>query len=231
MLRRWILTHKYMSIEHDTTTKGLLNVAGTTLTFSHTCTGSNLVLVVGVGTSVAGGAIPSGVTYNGVALTFIDNSANGNPNTNTSLWYLVAPATGTHDVVVTTAVNAAMSAGATSLTGVDQTSPLGITGKENATNRYPSLVIATGTDNSWIVDVLSADGYVPTTTGTNQTARWDEAVPSVGFTPAGSTETTTTTGNYTMSWDMTISDQYSHVAAEFKPASIPFSPFPSHYNT
>lgn len=63
------------------------------LTFSHTCTGTNLVLVVGIKT-------PAGVsvTYNSVSMTEIDSV--GASDRATRLFLLIAPATGAHNVVV-----------------------------------------------------------------------------------------------------------------------------------
>ena len=60
------------TIAFDATANGQdSNVAS--LTWSHTCTGSDLVLIVGVSTRGGDGdAVPTGVTYNGVAMTLID---------------------------------------------------------------------------------------------------------------------------------------------------------------
>lgn len=75
-------------------------------TFSHTCTGSNLILIVAIGgrQSLAskGNLVITGVTYNGVALTKIRaDEIDSDASFRTELWYLIAPATGAHNVVVT----------------------------------------------------------------------------------------------------------------------------------
>lgn len=58
-----------MAIAFDATTTSSLGSAVTSITFSHTCTGSNRILFVC--TANNGGANVTGVTYNGVAMTNI----------------------------------------------------------------------------------------------------------------------------------------------------------------
>lgn len=91
--------------------------------------GVNRLLVVGVAVNGSPAPTVSSVTYNGVALTQIGtqlDSAPGYENiSRIDQWRLVAPATGTHNVVVTLSSAAgALLSGATSLTGVDQGSPV-----------------------------------------------------------------------------------------------------------
>lgn len=66
--------------------------------FSHTCTGSNLILFVLTLEDPAGGGPVTAVTYNGVSMT---NSGLGTLVDGTRLWYLYAPATGSNTVAVT----------------------------------------------------------------------------------------------------------------------------------
>lgn len=69
--------------------------SGTTVTLSFTVSGSDRILYALVG-DPAGGTC-SGVTYNNsVAMTQIDSASNGY-----SQWYLIAPTTGTNDIVAT----------------------------------------------------------------------------------------------------------------------------------
>lgn len=80
-----------MAIALDTSTQA--NGTTTALTWSHTCTGSNLKLFVHVHT--AGASLPSSVTFNGINLTQIQS--NGNLS---SLWYLDNPTTGAHNIII-----------------------------------------------------------------------------------------------------------------------------------
>jgi len=120
-----------MALAHDANANsGAINGLATpfTSTWSHTCTGSNLVLIVNTGARAAVGnaanMVVSGVTYNGVALTKI-RSDELDPDScfRSELWYLVAPATGAHNVVVTwTGALTYAGAASSSYTGAQQSS-------------------------------------------------------------------------------------------------------------
>lgn len=115
----------------------LLNVAvdstssgGTTgvnsLTVAHTTAGTNRLMLVGITIDPHGDAINS-VTYDGVALTRAGQVYDAATHASVEIWYLVAPNTGTHDVVIDisgTSYNG-MDAGVMTFTGVDQANPLG----------------------------------------------------------------------------------------------------------
>ncbi len=60
--------------------------AGTTITFSHTCSGSDRVLNVGASNNNPGTAV-TGVTYNGVALTKDGEQTQGGGN-KVEIWSL-----------------------------------------------------------------------------------------------------------------------------------------------
>jgi len=72
-------------------------------TFSHTCgTGLNRLLLVAVNTQGGGtNANHTAVTYAGTALTKQVTGRGANNNIDGTMWYMVAPATGTNNVVVT----------------------------------------------------------------------------------------------------------------------------------
>ena len=92
------------------------------LTISHTIAGSDRLLLVGVYCKTATADVTS-VTWNGSAMTLV--GTNENTNVVGIQWYsLVAPATGTHDVVVSLANFRVFSVVVYSLTGVDQTTPV-----------------------------------------------------------------------------------------------------------
>ena len=97
-----------------------------TVTWSHTCTGTNLLLLVSVGAAYHNAPICTGVTYNGVAMTSaVTPVANANPDKQ-YLWYLINPATGANNVVATMSpASDSVSFISQSYTGVHQTVPLG----------------------------------------------------------------------------------------------------------
>ena len=67
-------------------------------TFAHTCSGNDRLLVASVQAYPANDTI-SGVTYNGVSMTLIAKRANTS-GVYDYLFYLLNPASGTHDVVI-----------------------------------------------------------------------------------------------------------------------------------
>lgn len=103
-----------MAITFDTATNGG-NANANSLTFAHTCTGSNLFLVVSVFDS---NDTVSGVTYAGVSMTKAWTST----GLGESFWYLIGPASGANNVVVTkSAGTASLGAVAASYAGCNQT--------------------------------------------------------------------------------------------------------------
>lgn len=109
-----------MAIAFDAATAQTQTSGTSSQTFSHTCTGSNLILLVGV-TVWNTGDIVTGITYNGVAMTRLTRyvpSAAFNP---VYLYYLLGPATGANNVVVSLSTNALIQGISVSYTGVKQT--------------------------------------------------------------------------------------------------------------
>jgi hypothetical protein len=172
-----------------------------TLTVSHTCTGSNRVLIAMTGVSASAVGNVSGVTYNGVAMTPLWNVVNGGGSTRCTGWYLIAPDTGTHDLVATFTggggANDEQALGGVSYTGVNQTVAVG------------THASASGSSGTASVDVNSASGELvvdgvyfwgaPITEGANQTKRWEnENVAGIGFSAGQSEEAGAAT--VTMSW-------------------------------
>jgi hypothetical protein len=132
----------------------------TSLTWNHTCTGSNRLLVIGV--LLDGGGTPgitASATYNGVAMT-VGPDGQVMLATDASrfiiLFYLVNPDAGTHQVAITFSANVRYpKGGGVSLTGVSQSSPLDAHASAHGTTETTqSLSITTVADNAWIVDAL-----------------------------------------------------------------------------
>ncbi len=152
--------------------------------YSHTCTGSNLVLFVGI---LSDGTI-SGCTYNSVAMTLV-NSVLGTPaGNNEYLFFLSNPATGTHTIQATGST-ATRLGDSTSYAGVSQT---GQPEQNNTGTGTTSVTVSvtTTSDNAWLVG-YGRNGAGNLSPGTNTTAR-GAAAPQQMFdtnsaqTPAGS---------------------------------------------
>lgn len=134
-----------MTIAFDAGSSGSTGWAGS-VTVSHTVSGTDRILIAGCSHNSLSDKV-SGVTYNGVSMTRIraDFLSNGS----TCLYYLIAPATGTHDLVFTFASSdvAAVCVGA-SFTGVDQATPVssdaGWTGSYATSPRSLTVTTTTG---------------------------------------------------------------------------------------
>lgn len=212
------------TIQYDTTSTASDSADPTTLTWSHTTTTeSNRLLVVGVSAeSDTGGHTAqtvSGITYNGVALTKIRSdyvTDNG-----TELWYLVAPATGANNVVITmTAVVDGLYGAAMTFSGVDQSSPIDNNAGTTATNTVISQSLTTVAADAMIVNIMqhqnSASVHTP---DTNQTQRFNAATTG-DFSSAGGTRLVTTATSYTTSWTTDISDAMTLSIASLRPYAL-----------
>jgi hypothetical protein len=184
------------------------------INWNHTVSGKNRLLSVQI--SSDWGTTITGVTYNGVALTQAVSKIRATGLLRSEIWYLIAPATGTHSVVVTASGISYISGIATTLNSVDQTSPLGITGSADGSSTTPSVSITTIQDNSLIIDsVATANDPIVFTAGSGQ-AIIDEIASSATKQIASSVEDTDTAGSYTASYTISPSTNWAITAVEYK---------------
>lgn len=108
----------------------------------------------------------TGITYNGVALTAIDKSIQVF-NYAAYLYYLIAPATGANNIVVTMSNSSTFSATAVSYTGCHQTTPIDSSNKGN-TASGTSLTVSTTVvaANCWLSGMAASGGLLSAGTGT-----------------------------------------------------------------
>ena len=184
-------------------------------TVSHTCTGSDRLLLVTVMLEVNSRSV-SGITYNGVALTKLgDVTFSPGPDMRGEIWYLVAPATGANNVVISIAGGTAtFSGGIHSFTGVDQTTPTGAFASNSGTSTAPSLGIAS-TSGDLVVDALQ-EGWGSVTVGGGQTLEYDNTSLTFYFTH-GSTEPGAP--SVTMSWTIVGSAAWQLIGCNVKQVS------------
>lgn len=177
-----------MAIAFDATANGTVNPS-TSLTFAHTCTGTNLILFVSVISN--SGATVSSMTYNSVAMTQLDTRVDAGGN-NGELWYLIAPSTGSNNVVINMSGNVAIGAASSSYTGVKQSAPavFGNARADSATSVSKSLTSTV--DNSWIVAGVT-NNFAATSWTAGASTTFRSAAQWAGFcdgnaaiTPAGS---------------------------------------------
>ena len=210
-----------MAITYDTTSTAINATDPTSLTWSHTTTtASNRILIVGTSTeSDTGGHTAqtvSGITYNGVALTKVRSdyiTDNG-----TELWYLVAPATGANNIVVTmTAVVDGLFGAGFTFSGVDQANPIDANAGTTTTGTSISQALTTVATDAMIVNIVHHyNSAVVLTADANQTERFN--TPTTGDNDqAGGTRLVTTPTSYTTSWTADISDGMTLSVLSLKP--------------
>lgn len=198
----------------------------TSMTLSYTCTGTNLLLIVGVNANSTTDVI-TGVTYNAIAMTRANaliNTAQGS----TFIYYLVAPATGAHNIVVSASSATLGSIRATSYTGVGQTGfpdAQKTASQTGSTSSTFSTTITTVANNSWIYAIAASDHGV-LSAGTNLTLRDGGTATNLAdfdtngaITPAGSTTLGFASTAGTSHWAVCMMS-FAPVAAAATPKSL-----------
>lgn len=181
------------------------NDGDTVMAWTHTVnSNTNGILMVGVLSGL--GIAISSVKYATVSMTEVTNSPAINGNMKVHLFYLLLPATGANTVEVTMASNTRFKeAGATSWTGVNQTTPLGTWNENGGTSATATVDITSAVDEI-VLDVvgvrfLTTDADQTIAVGAGQTERWNVKVgfmTSDKFRCGGSSEAGAAT--VTMSW-------------------------------
>ncbi len=201
---------------------GFAYAGGPTITNAYTVgSGSDRLLVVGVTVDGVSDVV-SGVTYNSVSMTLavkLTPSGSDNGAKQSYIYYLLGPASGANNIVVTTSVAAEVVAA--DYTGVAQSGQTDATNTHDVNSASPSdpftSSITTVADNSLVVLLDSAYSFGnPSTAGTGATRRAYGATIALAtlydcgtpVTPAGS-------------YSMTINgrNEYSntHILASFSP--------------
>lgn len=170
-----------------------LDTSGTrsgTGTLSFTCTGTNLILVVGVFGNTGDGTV-TGMTYNGVSLTQAIEQTLPVGTQYVRLYYLIAPTTGTNNLVVS-GTDPSCNIVATSYTGVKQTGqPDATVGNTALASTTVSATLTTVANNCWAIAMVRSSAAGETNnssaaatnrSNTNGHNYWDS---NGALTPAG----------------------------------------------
>lgn len=199
-----------MSVAYDTVGPSSLGTAttGTSLSWSHTCSGTNRLLVVSINVGAASDDVETTATYNGVSMTSAGRVASNNQiDGYTQLFYLVAPATGSNTVTVTSTLSKSLVGGSISFTGVDQTSPV-----SNITTNFGSgaapVINVTSDYGNMVVDSLCAGSNI---NSSNQDLRWRDNVNTASG--AGNGAQTTAPGQGTVNITYSISNDWWGIIA------------------
>lgn len=157
-----------MSVAYVTSDGASAGTGASSVSYSLTPSGSNLVLYVGV-TYYGSGSDPTSVTFNGVALTKLNSGQWYDATSRFSIWRLIAPAATTANVVVTFPAGITeYSTVALVYSGVDQTTA----------NRTVAFATGNSGGNTQSLSATSVSGdTVVALAGTQQTT-----VTITGFT-------------------------------------------------
>lgn len=186
----------------------------TSLTFAHTVgTGRDRFLFVGVSTQ---SIIVNSVTYGGVNVPNTGYVVNGTTS-RIVVYSLVAPPSGTANVVVTIASAGEVSAGATSWTGVHQTTPLGTFATATGTSNAPAVAVASAAGDV-VHDALGVNSTSISSFGANQAGRWISTSPGTVSNIVSAASTESGAASVTMSYGLGASKSWSIVAVPIKPA-------------
>ncbi|MCI0562799.1 MAG: hypothetical protein MN733_30320 [Nitrososphaera sp.] len=207
-----------MAVAYDADAQSAqINNTTNTVTWSHTVTGDDPLLLVYVAIDGADTATVSTVTYNSVSLSSQAGLEHGNERL--ELWSLVNPATGANDVVVTLTENAHFRGSAISFTGVHQTTPLDTPVTAAAQAESTSVDVSSATDDM-VVNCVTVDSTIDENTpGASQTVRWSDLWYSNLDRFMGSTAPGAAT--VTMSWDWTGANvDFVHIAVNINAAAV-----------
>lgn len=189
-------------------------------TWSHTVSGANRILVVAVSSYTN---LPTGVTYNGVAMTNVAGASIDGGSQCSSLWYLIAPDTGAHNVVVNFSGGQYGRAAAISFTGAAQTGqPDAAAEADSSHDATSSLAITTVAADCYIIDAIAlASSPTALARDSGQTDLYTEPDGSV-VDVGGSYKAAGAAGAKTMvwTWSYVAAAGYTHAAIAIKPASV-----------
>lgn len=178
-----------MAIARDAKS-GTHAASGTATSWNHTCTGSNLLLLVGI--ECYSGDVVSSVTYNSVSMTQIGKASAGGGGQYIYIYGLANPTTGTNSVTINRSVSVGFNANAVSYTGCAQS---GIPDASNTTVGYTNgstytRTLTTVANNCWIFicmggnrNGIAGTGLTDESTDTNGCNVMDT---NGALTPAGS---------------------------------------------
>lgn len=208
-----------MAIAFDSKTNFLYNASTATHTYSHTCSGVDRILFVGV--SVRDTRTVTGVTYNGVSMT-----QSGSLSTTTGiknyLFYLVNPSTGSNTVSITQSASDTITSCSISYTGAAQSGQPDATsvGGPSSGVSYSQSVTSVA-DNCFAILYGDNNSGATLTAGSNTTIRNNCEVAFTGAFLLDSTTAKTPAGTFTLAFT-SASGSAAACMASFKP-SVPIS--------
>ena len=144
-----------LAVTEDLTSFG--QSGGADVTVTHTTSGTERLMMVGVTINHNGSNSVQSVQWNNTDLTFFDIVESGDARV--ELWYMVAPETGTFDVdVVFNGTPDGTTVGVTTFNGVDQSTPLGTFGSNTGNSSAGSANISSAAGELVYAAIAVDDG-------------------------------------------------------------------------
>lgn len=207
-----------MALAVDATSADGVQSSTTNWTWSHTCSGTERILVVAF---ISNGVAATACTYNSVALTKA-HEANA-AGVCAQVWYLINPASGTNTILFTN--GAAYGEGsAVSFTGADQATQPDATAAETGSSATTNVLnITTVAADTYIVDCIAVIDTFITSGPTKAAAQTLIDATNATFMNGGSSyKAQAAAGASTSTWTWTLSFSsaaYAHVGMSIKPAA------------
>lgn len=138
------------------------------LSWSHTCSGNNRLLVVGIGFGGTDGSVTTTATYNSVPMVSAGKvHANNQTDGYVELFYLVAPTTGANTVAISSNTSGALIGGSVSFVGVNQSAPVsGVT--TSFGNGVTASLSVPSNVGDMVIDAVACGTGVTSSAQTNQ---------------------------------------------------------------
>lgn len=186
--------------------------AATTNTYSHTVANqSNRLLMV----TVDAGASVSSVTYAGVTMTALPGGSNSGQGGGEvlSVYYLIGPATGANNVVITCSASTFIIGASASYYGVAQSGTFGTAASNSGSAATSSTNTVTTTFSGQVVyDTLNNTIAATVSAGSSQTKRGQVTSGGVAIGDIAATGS-----NMTLTWSWTGSATWAQISVAMNP--------------
>ncbi|MEK7799908.1 MAG: hypothetical protein AAB297_08780, partial [Acidobacteriota bacterium] len=191
-----------------------------TLTWAHTV-GAGLNRALYVGVSIRNASAVTSVTYGGTPLTLVGSQWEATGKNNTEIWRMIAPPTGTANIVVTLPQSRRFIAGAVSFFNVNQTTPNDPFVGAEGTSTTPAITVASLL-NDVVLDVATANGDSNSLVqDPGQTLRYANNTGNNGNEVRGGASTKPGAASVAMSWTLGALKPWSIGAISIHPVTFP----------
>lgn len=145
-----------VGIAFDAKTDGS-NTTGTSLSWTHTSTGSNLIGYVGIQSDFATDAVTT-VTWCGTGMTLVKKDQRGGNSRWSYTYQIVGQASGACTVTINTATSVYIEGGSISYSGANQSGQPDASNNASGDSASPTVVVTSVSDNDWCLQHIITGG-------------------------------------------------------------------------